>query len=212
MYYIENQLQSVRNGVDNADAPELMEALSTLLDNPDFCPQGGLLGFPLRVSYRVYPGAPQRLDSVLDWLEGGDDVVSLVCNDLGLGLSIKAVLHESLSSDFWHKSWSGGRLLIDSAIDMDGHLYPENGLLQHWLDNQAREDIETQLVHPYDGSPCYRCSRYGERSKAIAWVGSLDDSQTGYTQEWRGYFAGEVERDRSNWEAYEAEEWRDEDD
>ncbi|KAF9257384.1 hypothetical protein L218DRAFT_949225 [Marasmius fiardii PR-910] len=213
MEYIENDLATVKDAVLNDEPPritsspalEVREAISTLLYNPDFCPQGGLLGFPLSCSYRVGPGYPENLNDVLDWLKRRDDIMLLVCENLGLGLSIKTVVHDPMSSDYWQQ---------------------ENGLLEHFLENEAREEIETQLVHPYDGSPCYRCSRYGERSKAIAWVRPLKDGRAGYTLEWPG-FDGEMEServyvtliaafgpagDRNNWKAYEAEEWREEDD
>ncbi|KAF9256780.1 hypothetical protein L218DRAFT_1006983 [Marasmius fiardii PR-910] len=225
MSEIEYQLQSVHDAVWSDDVSELTEAISTLLENEDFCPQGGLLGFPLWVPYQVDPEDP--LNDVLECLEGGDDTVALACNDLGLGLSIKTVLHDPMGADYWQTAWEGGRLLIDSAIILDGDLYPTNGLLEHFLDNDAQQDIVTQLVHPYDGSPCHRCSRYGERSKAIAWVRPLEGGQAGYTLEWWSAFTEELESewvyitliaafgpagDRSNWEAYRAEEWRGEDD
>ncbi|KAF9256776.1 hypothetical protein L218DRAFT_949710 [Marasmius fiardii PR-910] len=224
MYYIAQQIRRVGNAALNVDAPalELKTTICTLLNNSKFCPEGGLFGFPLSRSYSVGPGTPKNLNDVLDWLEGRDDIVRLVCDDLGLGLSIKTVLDDPMRFDYWEKGWRGGRLLIDSAISMEGHRYPEHGLLEHFLENEAKEDLEMQVVHPYDGGMFFRCSQYNKRMpKAIAWVRPLKDGKAGYALEWPGFDGAKKSEyvdvilivafgpagDRKNWKAYQAAEW-----
>ncbi|KAF9257376.1 hypothetical protein L218DRAFT_949219 [Marasmius fiardii PR-910] len=119
--------------------------------------------------YRVNPGYSDDLSYLFDFLEGQDAIVRSVCEDLGLGICINAVLHDCRSSEFWQESWIGGLALLDRTINISDPLDLDTNLLQH-----------TRLIHPHDGGPCYGSSRYGERSKAIAWIRPLKNGRTGY--------------------------------
>ncbi|KAF9255190.1 hypothetical protein L218DRAFT_950968 [Marasmius fiardii PR-910] len=223
MYYIENEIRSVEDAMWNSDASGMSEAISTLLANESFCPEGGLLGFTLANDYQAYPG--QDLNDLLESIGDEDAIVRSVCEDFGLRVSIKTVLRDCRSSDFWHESWSGGLALLDSAVEVSDPLDLDTTLLQSFLDSDLDSDSVYQhvnLIHPYDSEPCYRCSRYGEFSKAIAWIRGLKDGQTGYDLDgvsYRGYPVTEhVEvtlvaafgpaGDRMSWWDYDGEAYR----
>ncbi|KAF9255099.1 hypothetical protein L218DRAFT_951036 [Marasmius fiardii PR-910] len=152
MEYIESQLEAVRDAMWNFDGTRLYDTITALLENPDFCPEGGLLGFTLNNEYQVSPG--QDLNDVFVSLEGEDNAIRVVFDYLGLKTSVNTVLRDCRSSDIWHSSWSGGLGLLDCAVEVSDPL-----------------DLDTSLL---------KCSQYGELSKSIAWVRPLKDGRTGY--------------------------------
>ncbi|KAF9256903.1 hypothetical protein L218DRAFT_1006810 [Marasmius fiardii PR-910] len=178
MYDIEQQLAAVGNAAcQNLNQDELYDAICALLDNPDFCPEGGLLGFTLVSEYQVHPG--QDLDEVLESLEGDDVAIRWICHHYGLTSSVKTVLRDCTSSDIWHESWNGGLGLLNRAVEVSDPLDLDISLLQYFLDDPDR-GAHVQLIHPYDDEPCYRCSTHGESSEPIAWVRPVEDNQLGY--------------------------------
>ncbi|KAF9255462.1 hypothetical protein L218DRAFT_950757 [Marasmius fiardii PR-910] len=204
MTYIDIQLRDVRRAVSTSDPDILWDAISALLENPNFCPDGGLLAFPLYLSYPVNRRTPEYLDDVLDWLEDEDEVVASVCYTYGLDVTIKAVLEEEVSGDFRQPAWEGSRLLIDRVPYMDGHLIGDYYLTEHFLQTEPYRDV----IHPYDGWPCYG-NGYLEYSKAIAWVGMSWLGEGGRRKNHSVYMHLIVSfgpaGDRTNWEAYEGE-------
>ncbi|KAF9255057.1 hypothetical protein L218DRAFT_1008979 [Marasmius fiardii PR-910] len=175
MSYIEDQLWEVQNAMESqSNMSGLYHTIEALLDNDEFCPEGGLLGFSLAEDYQVAPG--QDLNDVFDWLGGRDLDVRVACEELGLGVFVNTILQERSSWDFWHESWSGGLASVDNAVDVPDVLDLDTSLLENIL-NEDGPSI--QLLHPYDDGPCRRCTD-GIRSKAIAWVRPLVDGQTGY--------------------------------
>ncbi|KAF9254417.1 hypothetical protein L218DRAFT_1009710 [Marasmius fiardii PR-910] len=217
MSSIENQVQSVKDAVSNADADGLHDAISNLLENPDFCPDGGLLAFPLLVSYSMYPDTLDDLEEVLDWLENEDHVAGSVCYTYGLDVSIKIVLDEDVEGNFRHLTWGGSRLLVDSVPHIDGNSIGDCYFTEHFLQIEA----DRQIIHPYDSSPCYGNGN-GEPSKAVAWIGSLEDCQARSKIAWLGPDGRPIGfpvylhliaafgpvGDRTNWQAYEGETWQ----
>ncbi|KAF9259219.1 hypothetical protein L218DRAFT_1059811 [Marasmius fiardii PR-910] len=217
-----DQLQTVKNAISNGDADEVSVAISDLLDDPDFCPYGGLLAFPLAMYHDVVPGTEQRFFNFLLFeLEDSDDMVRRVCCNLGLNVSMQTVFEEYVEGDYRQTEWEGSRLLIGGAPYMDGHLIGDYYLTEHFLQTESHRN----LLHPYGELPC-RATRYGEPSKAIAWVGYMENTQTTYDMTWLGeggrrkhhpiyvhmIAAFGPAEDRSNWEAYEGEIWEEEED
>ncbi|KAF9256779.1 hypothetical protein L218DRAFT_965986 [Marasmius fiardii PR-910] len=203
---------------------ELKESISTLLDNPDFCPKGGLLGFPLSHQYPLDPGRSNHLNDILSILKGEDAIIRLTCQQLGLTFSINTIVHDE-DAEFHYKTWGGGRLLLDRAIDLSEHGDVEMCLLEYLMDayepQEGEAPLRAQLIHPFDEGPCSYCRKTNEPSKAIAWIRDLKDGRAGYNLAYAVYgnernleceyvnvvlvVAFGPAGDRKNWMVYEGE-------
>jgi hypothetical protein len=82
------------------DEAELTKMLRSLLDDPEFLPKGGMMGFGLSYKYavqRVYGKIPD----VLDRLKGIDAALFRACDALGLRIKCKAFS----AGDGYYKQW-----------------------------------------------------------------------------------------------------------
>ncbi|KAG7090316.1 hypothetical protein E1B28_011913 [Marasmius oreades] len=174
LYFSESPRRSLPTRNSNK-VSELKESLSVLLNNPQFLPKGGLLGFALSHWYPISPGSGESLDWVLDVLKGEDAVIRSACEDLDLFLSVKSVLTEKKVDEYYYSAWDHGRILLDYAVDFTKH--GENGLtmIKHMLYEEGGT-----LIHPYDEKLCYRAWKDCTPSKAIAWITDLQDGRAGY--------------------------------
>ncbi|KAG7090305.1 hypothetical protein E1B28_011903 [Marasmius oreades] len=182
---------------------KLRDTISGLLDNPQFLPEGGLLGFALSHSYAVDLESKESLNGILQVLKGEDAVIHSACEDLGLGLSINSVLDQ--------------RFLVNHPVDLSDYgEISEEPLMDVVMENEVGT-----LIHSYDRKPVWE---YGgpEHSKAIAWIKDLREGGAGYKSSYISYgnemsleyeyihltlvaAFGPVD-DRKNWSAYEGEE------
>ncbi|KAL1719101.1 hypothetical protein EV715DRAFT_199600 [Schizophyllum commune] len=80
----------------------LKATLTTLLAREDFLPEGGYLGFWLRFAYAIDPKKP--VSAILPSLKGCDAMLKIVCEGLGLSISLKAI-YES-HAGYWNQ-WEG---------------------------------------------------------------------------------------------------------
>ncbi|KAL1706486.1 hypothetical protein EV121DRAFT_201202 [Schizophyllum commune] len=80
----------------------LKATLTTLFAREDFLPEGGYLGFGLRFAYAIDPKKPAS--AILPSLKGCDAMLKIVCEGLGLSISLKAI-YES-HAGYWNQ-WEG---------------------------------------------------------------------------------------------------------
>ena len=92
------------------------EALSELLDDKTFLPEGGTIGFGLLHKYPVSK-SEGNLGSVLNCLKGSNSALRRVCSSLGLELKPKVICKEQNGDVL---------ILMDQFIDLPG--YYENSL------------------------------------------------------------------------------------
>ncbi|KAL0575720.1 hypothetical protein V5O48_006254 [Marasmius crinis-equi] len=163
------------------DVSQLKVALSALLDNPNFSPQGGLLGFGLTHSYPVIPGQT-KLEDLLPVLKGSDQVISAACSELGLGVALKSVLEDPEITSRYYLMYLDKRppeskyprqTLLDKAIDPSEYGQIE----QSWSSLFAREGTQ---VHPHDKIPLIT------NSTSMLWILPLSD-QSGYEARYIAY-------------------------
>ncbi|KAG7090307.1 hypothetical protein E1B28_011905 [Marasmius oreades] len=182
---------------------ELRDTISALLDNPQFLPKGGLLGFTLSHSYAVDPDSGDSLNGFLQLLKGEDAVIYSACEDLGLCLSINSVLSE--------------RLLVSRALNLADYNDMEESII-----DLIMAGIGGTLTHRHNRKPVWEYGDAKQRSKAIAWIKDFKKGQAGYKSpviSYGNYPAvmgyeyiyltlvaafGPVD-DRKNWSAYEGE-------
>ncbi|KAJ8079344.1 hypothetical protein PM082_021847 [Marasmius tenuissimus] len=100
-----------RLNLDNHDITPLKNALSDLVNDPKFMPNGGYIGFGLRYDYPVVPNKT-RFSEFLDLLKGEDLMVQKACEALGLEVSIRGALDEANSYERTHQA------LVDHAVDL----------------------------------------------------------------------------------------------
>ncbi|KAJ8079243.1 hypothetical protein PM082_021743 [Marasmius tenuissimus] len=96
----------------NHDITPLKDALSQLINNPKFMPNGGYLGFGLRYDYPVVLGKT-KFSELKDLLKGEDLMVQTACEALNLDVSIRGALPDSTGED-------GHQALFDYAADLSG--------------------------------------------------------------------------------------------
>lgn len=72
----------------------LKTAFRELLSDPEFCREGGLLGFGLRHEYAIQGRSPPALVRLEDHLKGSDAALMKVCKDLALKSSLKILYRQ----------------------------------------------------------------------------------------------------------------------
>ncbi|KAL0575721.1 hypothetical protein V5O48_006255 [Marasmius crinis-equi] len=190
---------------------QLNATLSALLENPEFSPKGGFLGFGLTHSYPVVPGKT-KLDDLIPVLKGSDQVISVACSQLGLNVSIKTAFED--------EDWNGVKqqILLDTAVDLSDY-----GQIEESWSVLFLEEGRGTLVHPYNKEPSPVKGFYrSPRSKAVTWISPLSDCTSGYNSAYLAYgneaslnleyvklslvAAFGPSGDRGNWGAYDGEE------
>ncbi|KAI5832897.1 hypothetical protein K523DRAFT_370344 [Schizophyllum commune Tattone D] len=111
----------------------LKATLTTLLAREDFLPEGGYLGFGLRFAYAIDPKKPAS--TIMPSLKGCDAMLKIVCEELGLSVSLKAI-YESYAeyfSGFWpEEDYADKRVMV--ARDYFWSYYQH---CQLWEEEQA---------------------------------------------------------------------------
>jgi len=96
--YVSDATQQVIPSLPSSSAThnelKLKQALSDLLDEDTFLPEGGTIGFGLLHKYPVSK-TKESLQSVLNCLKGSDAAVRRVCAALGLELKPKVIYRET---------------------------------------------------------------------------------------------------------------------
>ena len=130
------------------------EAFKSLLENPDFMADGGILGFGLRHGYTIESHA---LEYLYDVLKGSDAVVYQSMRALGF----EPVLH-MYYDEGWLESPIG--VIVDSVIWF-GTVYEEGNTISEF----AREERKTTIPVRQDDGSIYK-SDSGPDPEPIEWV------------------------------------------
>jgi hypothetical protein len=105
-----------------AHKAEFKSTLSRLLQDPDFLPSGGRLGFGLHHQYPIN-SKTGSLGKLLSLLKGSDAIVRSVCQDLGLKASLKAMY-----TDEDRNSGDEELIMVENVVDMSGCLDLRDGI------------------------------------------------------------------------------------
>lgn len=100
----------------------LKDALSILLDDDQFLPEGGLLGFGLSFQYPIR----RKLGSLFNCLKGRDAVIERVCEDLSLTMSLQVV---------YAPQWSKSLVMLDEIVDLSREGQIEEDIVQYLQSN-----------------------------------------------------------------------------
>ena len=98
----------------HASPHTVKEALSSLLDDATFMPQGGTLGFSLRHDYPLpyvwTVGMIDPLENLKAWLKGSDALLFRTCTELGVRPLLRLV-SEDMESE----------IMLDYMVELDGY-------------------------------------------------------------------------------------------
>lgn len=179
LYYGSSLVQSSLSTSLTDEVTTLRRALSTLLEEPTFLPEGGILGFGLNYAYPVDVGiesATPDLAKLLMHLKGSDEVIKIACTELGLRISLKAIIVDD--TDSWGRPHKPRYVMISRPIPDMSDAQVED-LLEFLL------DIGGQLIHSIDEDPpkvyeeeVYSRDATGTRSKEVAWITPLTEYST----------------------------------
>ncbi|KAM5535728.1 hypothetical protein V8D89_010542 [Ganoderma adspersum] len=90
------------------------DALSSLLDDATFMPQGGTLGFGLRHDYPLpyfwTGGMTDPLETLKGWLKGSDALLFRTCTELGVRPLLRLVSEQTESE-----------IMLDRMVELDGY-------------------------------------------------------------------------------------------
>ncbi|XP_055347844.1 uncharacterized protein LOC129594985 [Paramacrobiotus metropolitanus] len=133
--------------------------LAKLLDEPDFLPKGGVIGFGLQYQYPVAVDLKQPFGSTMDYLKGSDAMIRRVCRQLSLPFQLKiytqddrtnvAVLTDHVVQ---LKKWKtlGGGYVFETLADEEGAIVLrsddccncDGDSLEDWLEPLGALDIQ----------------------------------------------------------------------
>lgn len=105
-------------------------ALLNSLEDPQFLPNGGTLGFGLTFMYPVSPEST-TLNTLIDRLKGSDAVIKRVCDHLSLDVSLKAIYQDCDTSEYSQS------VMVDEIRD-----------IEYW---RVEKDVATVLRGGYFG-------------------------------------------------------------
>ena len=124
---------------DSKSTSNLQHALQSLLETPEFLPDGGLLGFGLA---HLYPVSPEtKLSEMADYLKGEDAHVYQVCRELQLRPSLYMIYDD----DYYGSSKYGlmlNQIVSDLTYDYENSSY-EGNLMECGavVVNKAEDDV-----------------------------------------------------------------------
>ena len=115
----------------HADKTAVGAALSALLDDPSFLPNGGMLGFGLRHMY-PFPtvwsyGDEDPLSSLGDCLKGGDDALFEACSALGLSPYLHLFYEDCGESIMMDGMVDFGQEAVGEDISLESALLDDGG-------------------------------------------------------------------------------------
>ena len=111
------------DGVTEEEA-KLRQTLSALIQNLDFLPDGGYLGFGLRYQYPIKTESSD-LGSLVGTLKGSDAVIKRVADELNMNAQLKLVYEDEDEEDW------GGDSDDEEEEDVDGE--QEEGSRTRWI-------------------------------------------------------------------------------
>ncbi|KAI0789707.1 hypothetical protein C8Q75DRAFT_718158 [Abortiporus biennis] len=123
----------------------LESAFERLLDDPNFMPNGGHLGFGLTRSYPVKERSSMK--TILEGLKGSDSSIAFVCRKLSLPISAQLLYSED---DF-----SSYNVLLDSTPTL-----PDQ-------DDGTEYDLIPYFINDWDGMLMEECDSSGHVTKSI---------------------------------------------
>jgi len=167
------QQQDVLNASRNAASVmhnelDLKQALSNLLDEKTFLPEGGTIGFGLLHEYPVSKNEGS-LARVLGCLKGSDAAIRRVCASLGLELKPKVLYKETYGSvlilldefvELGYVDTAFQCLLCRDQYDEDGPVYPKGFIVR----SRGLEENGGGMYEHYDDEPS------GYRYQEIWWL------------------------------------------
>ena len=113
------------DGVTEEEA-NLRQTLSPLIENLDFLPDGGYLGFGLRYQYPIKTES-SHLGSFVGALKGGDAVIKRVADELNMNAQLKLVYEEEEEEE---EDWGGDS---DEEVEEDADEEQEGGSRTRWI-------------------------------------------------------------------------------
>ncbi|KDR78105.1 hypothetical protein GALMADRAFT_1301839 [Galerina marginata CBS 339.88] len=136
---------------DQDPLDQLKAALTALLSDPEFLPEGGLLGFGLSHKYPFNPSTT-RLSQLVKRLKGSDADTRRICKALSLDVSLRAI---------YHGIYDGNSCLLGNFAVL-GDQEIEDNVIYH-INDQGR------------GTYVYEFGQYSEQDEAlpIVWVKPL---------------------------------------
>ena len=143
LYFSEENTAMKINPAPLPNEAALKSALSHLLLDPEFLPEGGNLGFGLQHQYPVSKN--ESIAELLNCLKGSDSVIRRVCKDLSLDASLKVMYLDEYYNHlimvdkvvdlsnlgeverpitFKLRSWFGGKIVkpFGSTMELDKYL------------------------------------------------------------------------------------------
>lgn len=141
---------------------EMRHSLFALLGDPEFLPNGGLIGFGL--SHR-YPFDINRTEppQIYHDLRGPDALLGDLCRELGIDVSLKALYHNDDQPDF---------CLVDSFVS------------KYHINTEIEDSVMDLLVNEYDAIYCrdaamehgYCQHTEGDETTPVVWIKALNKS------------------------------------
>ncbi|XP_055353959.1 uncharacterized protein LOC129599675 [Paramacrobiotus metropolitanus] len=98
--------------------------LAKLLDEPDFLPKGGLIGFGLQYQYPIAVDLKKPFGSTMEYLKGSDAMIRRVCKELSLPIQLKVYTQDDRENvavltdhviQFKESSWVDGYVFQELA-------------------------------------------------------------------------------------------------
>ncbi|KAH8824970.1 hypothetical protein DL96DRAFT_1817581 [Flagelloscypha sp. PMI_526] len=156
LYYASPPIGKTTPSMDSV--AELKKHLQTLLNDPTFLPQGGIFGFGLNFAYPVSVG--MEFQSLLENLKSSDAAVKLACTELGLPVSLRALIEGEYSC------YTGPTptVLLPSANSMG------EGLIDGDFLCSLNQYDDGQFVHEMDSEPGLIEGAGEIWSKEIVWI------------------------------------------
>lgn len=122
----------------------LKAAFLSLLDDPSFLTQGGLIGFGLQYKYALKSGSEEG-SIIKSSLKGNDAVISLICSELKLEASLHLV----------YCDWDHQMFMLDDVPsmsdmqvdDLSEELIQQGGYLIQWAGSEADHHEEAKNIH-----------------------------------------------------------------
>jgi len=155
-------------------------ALSTLLQNAEFMPQGGTLGFGLKHQYPVDITKGERSSKLLECLKGSDAVIRRVCADLSLDTKVKVMYSDPDDPDL---------IMLDLIADLSEYGEVEGASYslrsEPWCGVRVKS-FGLPADHKANKKPRYSYHDYDDcREETVWWVTELTEFTTAKT----GYLA-----------------------
>lgn len=157
-----NDIASTVSPSCDAQRSALQTALTEVIDNPAYLPEGGYIGFALRHEYALDASQKYAASAIKPFLKGSDAILAALSESLGLEISIWVA---------YEARWDDGLILCDSKVEM-----PDYELQDGW---------ESVLLRDHGGMRANE-NRNSRRSLRVQWATEIESAQVSFTE---GYIA-----------------------